>query len=424
MTPGDRLTLSIEKPAAGGRMIARHEGAVVLVSGAIPGETVDAEIEKIQRGVAWARTRRVLVASHDRVGADRDPTCGGSVLAHVAYDGQLRIKREIIVDTLARIGHLSPPGDLAVLGSPVDGYRMRARLHVAAGRVGFFREGTHELCDAASTRQLLPESLAAVEALAGALVSAGRVRAAEIELAENCAGDLRAAHVRVPAEAPVESLSGVASVAGFAGVSWSRDAGRARTLWGIPEVTDHLVVPAPRGELRVELRRHPQSFFQGNRYLLVPLASAVLDALPSGWVMDLYAGVGLFSAVAAARGDVTVVAVEADAVAAGDARRNAVPFGDRLIVRHELVERFLESVKARAPEAMIVDPPRTGLSRPVRDAVAAARPGRIVYVSCDIATLARDARALREAGYRLHRLRAFDLFPNTAHVETVAVFDA
>ena len=108
MRAGDRLTLVIERPAAGGRMIARHDGAVVFVSGAIPGETVDAEIERVQGGLGWAVTRGVVEASPDRVADAADPECGGSVLAHVRYERQLAIKREIIEDGLRRIGHLTP----------------------------------------------------------------------------------------------------------------------------------------------------------------------------------------------------------------------------------------------------------------------------------------------------------------------------
>src|SRR6476659_327525 len=104
MRPGDRLTLTIEKPAAGGRMIARHEGAVVLVAGTIPGETVESAVERVQRGTIWARTLRVVEPSADRIGDAEEQPCGGNVLAHVRYARQLDIKRDIIRDAFARIG--------------------------------------------------------------------------------------------------------------------------------------------------------------------------------------------------------------------------------------------------------------------------------------------------------------------------------
>src|SRR5687767_10082038 len=123
MRPGDRLTLSVEKPAAGGRMIARHDGAIVLVSAAIPGETVDAEVEKIQRGTIWARAIRVVTASADRVMPAGDSACGGNVFSHIAYDRQLTLKRDIIRDAFTRIGRMTTRDDLPVAGSAADGYR-------------------------------------------------------------------------------------------------------------------------------------------------------------------------------------------------------------------------------------------------------------------------------------------------------------
>ena len=107
MTRGDRLRLTIERPAAGGRMIARHDGAIVFVSGAIPGETVEAEIEKVQRGTAWAATRQVLDASPDRIAGAPDGACGGSVLAHIEYERQRAIKAAIIDDAFRRLGRVT-----------------------------------------------------------------------------------------------------------------------------------------------------------------------------------------------------------------------------------------------------------------------------------------------------------------------------
>src|SRR5687768_10578178 len=103
MKPGDRISLVVEKPAAGGRMIARHDGGIVLVSAAIPGETVDAVVERIQRGTVWARTTRVVTASADRVVPAGDWACGGNVYAHIAYDRQLVLKRDIVRDAFRRI---------------------------------------------------------------------------------------------------------------------------------------------------------------------------------------------------------------------------------------------------------------------------------------------------------------------------------
>src|SRR5688572_70005 len=155
MQPGTLLTLDIEKPAAGGRMLARHHGQVVLVWGAIPGERVTARVERTGKGLAFAEIVDVLSASPDRRPAPGDWRCGGNVLAHVNYARQLLLKGDIIRDALGRIGRLPLDRSPDVIGSPERGYRMRARLHAHVGRLGFYREGSHQMCAAAGTGQLL-----------------------------------------------------------------------------------------------------------------------------------------------------------------------------------------------------------------------------------------------------------------------------
>src|SRR5262245_58694540 len=152
---GSVLTLDIEKPAAGGRMLARHHGQVVLVWGAVPGERVTARVDRVTKSVAFASTIDVLSSSPDRRTVAADPRCGGNVLAHIAYERQRRLKGEIIRDAFARIGRVPLEREPDVIGSPERGYRMRARLHAVNGRLGFYREESHDLCDAVQTGQLL-----------------------------------------------------------------------------------------------------------------------------------------------------------------------------------------------------------------------------------------------------------------------------
>jgi 23S rRNA (uracil1939-C5)-methyltransferase len=423
MNAGDRLTLRVEKPAAGGRMIARHQNAVVLVSGAIPGELVDAEIEKVQRGTAWARTRGVLDPSPDRVVSEHDGTCGGNVFAHIRYQRQTDLKREIIRDAFTRIGRMQAPEGIAIAPSPVDGYRMRARLHVVDRRVGFFREGTHQLCDAAATGQLLPSTVAALQALEAALRSAPSSEVVDVEVSENCPANQRAVHLVLREGAAPSRLGSLPPIGDLTGLSCgSGQSARGLVLWGTPEVTDTMAVPAASGEFDMTLTRHVQSFFQGNRFLLPTLVAAVADVVPAGRVLDLYAGVGLFSVALARRGDTKVTAVEGDRTAARDLKTNTTRAGGAIEARHQPVEVFLGS-SARAIDTVIVDPPRTGMTRAALTGVVALTAARVVYISCDVATLGRDARLLVDAGYRLGDVRALDLFPNTAHVETIAVFD-
>jgi 23S rRNA (uracil1939-C5)-methyltransferase len=411
MTRGDRLRLTVERPAAGGRMIARHEGAIVFVSGAIPGEVIEAEVQKVQRGTAWAETRAVIGASPDRVPEAADGACGGSVFAHIAYERQRTLKAAIIGDALRRIGRVTLDYEVEVVPSPVDGYRMRARLHVRGGRIGFFREGTHVLCDAASTRQLREDALAAIAALERALSSLPRPVVSEIELSENVAATERACHLELLPDGDPSRLASATRVEGVTGVTCAPvDHPRTMELWGSPFVSD---------EIRAaRLVRHARAFFQGNRYLLSALVDHVVAGVSDG-VLDLYAGVGLFSVAAAAAGRGPVVAVEGDRFAAADLKRNAE--AHRIEVHAGAVEAFLAHARTW-PSTVIVDPPRTGMSKEAMAGVMRLRAPRLVYVSCDVATLARDARVLLDAGYRIEHARAFDLFPNTAHVETVIAF--
>src|SRR5229473_690156 len=140
VSPGQVLSLMVEKPAAGGRMIARADGQVVLVAGAIPGERLTARVERVAKGVAYAQTLSVEEPSADRRRVFTDPLCGGCLYAHIDYPRQLAIKAEVIVDAFARIGRVVLPSVPHVSASPEEGYRMRARLHLRGGRAGFFRE--------------------------------------------------------------------------------------------------------------------------------------------------------------------------------------------------------------------------------------------------------------------------------------------
>ena len=409
MNRGERLRLTIERPAAGGRMIARHDGAVVFVSGAIPGEIVDAEIEKVQRGTAWAATRDILERSPDRVDGAPDGACGGSVFAHIAYERQRQLKSAIVDDAFRRIGRITLESPVEVVASPVNGYRMRARLHVRNGRIGFFREGTHSLCEAAPTGQLRDDTIEVIRRLELSLAGEPRPQVGDIEIAENIDASERAVHLELLPDGDASRLAAVTQVEGVAGASCARpESARTMELFGSTTVTDQI--------LGVRLERHVRSFFQGNRYLLAPFVESVLQHLGRGSLVDLYAGVGLFSLTAQAAGAGPITAVEGDLFAARDLKRNAK--GEITVVEMP-VERFRARGKTAA---VIVDPPRTGMSK---DALARAielNAPSLVYVSCDVATLARDSRVLLDAGYRITSARAFDLFPNTAHVETVIAF--
>src|SRR4051812_13867609 len=194
LTAGTLVELAPDRPVAGGRMLARLDGQVVLVSGAIPGERGRARVERVTRHVAWAQTVDVLEASADRREPICDLACGGSLYAHITYARQLALKADVVADAFRRIGKmpLNPPP--TVMASDEHGYRVRARLHVNDDRLGFYREGSHRLCDAAATRQLRD---GAIDAASAVLASLGEKRAAcaAVVVAENVAATERVCHL-------------------------------------------------------------------------------------------------------------------------------------------------------------------------------------------------------------------------------------
>jgi tRNA/tmRNA/rRNA uracil-C5-methylase (TrmA/RlmC/RlmD family) len=420
---GATLTLDVEKPAAGGRMLARHDGQVVLVWGAIPGERVAARVERVGKRVAYAETVDVLAPSDDRRPAAADWRCGGNVYAHVGYERQRTLKGEVIHDAFARIGRLQLPEPPPVHGSPETGYRMRARLHVQDGRVGFFREGSHELCDAAITGQLLPETIDWLKRMEERLGTAGLTGIISIEIAENIPATERVCHLEIQPGVDVNALAAISMESALTGLTASRvmRSGVER-LSGVPTVTDVLqLTDDEAAPATLRLRRDVRAFFQANRFLLEPLLRHVIPLVPEGPVVDLYAGVGLFGLAASATGSASVTLVEGDPVGSADLESNAEPFGERAQVHRASVEEWLATTPPAPIQTFIVDPPRTGMSRDAVAGIISRRPDRVVYVSCDVATLARDVRAFADAGYVVGGLTGFDLFPNTAHVETVAV---
>ena len=429
--PGSVIAVKIEKPATGGQMLARHEGQVVLVWGAIPGERVRARIERVGRGVLFAETAEVLVPSPDRRDAGSDWRCGGNVFAHITYERQTQLKAEIIRDTLGRIGHVWLSGPPTVVASPERGYRMRSRLHARGHRLGFLLKGTHRLCDAGTTGQVSPDTRAWIADAERVIAQEGLSGLAGMEVAENVQGDERVCHLHLAAGTDAAPFARLVDGGRLTGLSAERaDRVGVEQLAGTPFLSDVVTMQARGGPLTVRLRHHVRAFFQSNRYLLEPLVGHVVGLVPPGPVVDLYAGVGLFGLTLAAAGRQDVALVEGDPVSGTDLAFNAAPYGARVSVHRLSVETFL--MRDASPVAsvgqdvgamtVIVDPPRTGISQDALMSLVRARPAHLVYVSCDVATLARDARVLIDGGYTLDEITGIDLFPNTAHVETVARF--
>jgi 23S rRNA (uracil1939-C5)-methyltransferase len=418
---GDVLELGIETPVSRGLGPARHEGQVVFVPRGLPGERVRARVEKVGRGFVRAGSEAVLQAARER----REPPCplfdrcGGCAYQHLDYAAQLRLKTDVLRESLARAG-AAWDGDLDLLASPETGWRTRVRFHLQETlgdwRLGLHEEGSHRVVDLDTCLQVSPSLLRATRALLAGLSAhpAWARRVETVALSESADGSALVAALAWQGD-PADG-AGLAALATDApwltGLGLETAEGRYVSLAGSPWVE------ADAAGLRY--RSHVLSFFQGNRHLLGPLVERVRAwSEGDGPVLDLYAGVGLF-ALALAAGAPSVVAVEQDARSVEDAEANRERAGiENVRIMRTAVEAALGALPAAAGERVVLDPPRAGAGPEVVRGIVARRPASVVYVSCDPATLGRDLAQFAQGGYAVERAAVFDLFPDTFHLETV-----
>ncbi len=457
---GDRLELRVERLAHGGEGVARHgeDGYVVFVSGAVPGDRVRAEVVKRKRSYAHARTLEVLEPSAERI----PPAAGHAGVAWqvLPYERQLQVKAEQVDDALRRIGGLDGY-ELEQIVPAVQPWRYRNKLEYSFGEIegalvcGFHAPGgwkrvepiedcllasepgnrAREIALAWAREQGLMawdrrrESLGSGEPLLRNLVvrEGRRTGMLQVRLVSSDALLDPAGLVR----ALVDGL-GAQTVSG---VLWTRSGALAETtlggdtelLWGEAELPERLA-RSGLGADDLQLRISPEAFFQTNTEMAEVLYGIVARyAALAGWerVYDLYCGIGTIALTLAPRaGEVwgieLIEAAVADAIAA--ARRNDLTnarffAGDARLALPELTRR------AGRPDVVVVDPPRAGLSQKVVRRVLDAAPKRIVYVSCNPTTLAPNAAQMVQDGWRLVKVAPVDMFPQTPHVECVALLE-
>lgn len=412
----DTVALEITGLANGPDGIARHEGRVVFVPGVAPGDRVRARLVTDRGAFLRAEVVHRCVDGPARRAAPCPwvGSCGGCPWQHVAYPAQLAAKAANVREVLARIGGVVAARELAIRAAPDEWrYRHRIRLHVGPdGVLGYRRPRSHRvveigdcvIADATITamlpgiRQLVPQLATRLRDLELIANGDGRVVASGAAEGAFAAADDR----RVAAFlAEHRALAGVR----LTGASWRRDWGDLR-LFVRPDDGDPIV-------------QHPGTFSQVNpaaNRLLVETVRTLAE--PARRVLDLFCGAGNLS-LPLARAGIAVTGVDANAGAIADARASAAA-GAIPGTRFEPVEalRFLRQQGLDAAELVILDPPRTGAAAEISQ-LARLRPARIVYVSCDPATLARDVAVLARAGYTVDRVQPLDLFPQTPHVETV-----
>ena len=372
-------TLTIEKLVYGGEGLARLEGKVVLTPFVLPGEVVRAETERVKNDLWRGRLIEVLQPSASRVtpGCPYFQHCGGCQYQHMNYPFQLEQKSAILREVLQRVGKIEFQGEIALISGEPWQYRNRVQLHIEGGKVGYFAQGSRDLCaidhcPIASPK--LNETISKIDAPPANTA---------LELFTN-ETDLQ---VNVLDRIPRQALSALAT----------------------------LGVTTPIEYNGFQVSRN--SFFQVNRFLIDRLVECAIGGAKGEWAVDLYAGVGLFSVKLAERFD-RVTAVESSSSGLRDLAHNFVQ-----AAVNANVEDYLAGLD-QTPGFILADPPRAGLGKVVVKQLARIRAPRLTIVSCDPATLARDLQGLMAENYRIEKITLVDLFPQTFHLETVVELSA
>jgi 23S rRNA (uracil1939-C5)-methyltransferase len=437
---GQELELTVDSLAFGGAGVARHDGYVVFVRDAVPGDRVRAVVTKRKKAYAEARTVALLEAGPERIEAVASHP--GAPWQVLPYERQIAIKAEQVDDALRRIGRLDGY-ELEPLVPAVEQWRYRNKLEYSFGTsddgelvCGFHAPGSWERIE--HVEDCLLASEAGNDTRRAALQwcrehgLGAYDRRAQIGLLRNLVvregrrtGELQ---VRIVTSDEAVDLDGFAEAVGAGSVLWTRAldvgettaGGRTEVLHGTEAIEEEL------GGLR--FRVSADAFFQTNTEMAERLYGLAAEyAGLQGWerVYDLFCGIGTIGLSLAPRaGEVWGLEIveEAIADAIANARRNEIDnvrffAGDVRLALRQLVET------AGRPDVLVVDPPRAGLSAKVVRRVIEANPTRIVYVSCNPTTLAPNAAQLVEAGYALRRVRPVDMFPQTPHIECVALLE-
>lgn len=407
---GTRVEVVAERVAHGGHVVARHEGRVVFVRHALPGETVEVEITGEGKGGRFLRgdAVRVLVPSPDRVEPPcphaRPGGCGGCDWQYAAPAAQRRLKAEVLREQLSRLGGLEEIDgvplqeavDVVAVPGDRDGLAWRTRVRYAVdadGAAGFHRHRSGRV-------EEVERCLLVTDALDDVGVTRHRWPGADsVTTVASSAGDRT---VVVDPASLARDLPRDVNVPGLRGRGWVREQAGGRE-WRV----------AADGFWQV----HP-----GAADTLVSAVREALDPRPGEHLLDLYSGVGLFAGcLAPALGEEGQVdAVESSARACADARRNLHDLpGVRIHERS--VASWLRWSELDSVDLVVLDPPRSGAGAEVLDRVLDLAPRAIAYVACDPAALGRDLGLVRSAGWRVASVQGFDLFPMTHHLEAVAL---
>lgn len=389
----------VEKLVFGGAGLIRHEGKTVMLPWVAPGERVAFKIAKDHK--QWAEGELISVdePSSERAEpfCDAYGRCGGCQYQHMNDEFQRLQKASILLETLERVGGIRPEMPVEILSGESRGYRNRVQVHLDGTRIGYHAASSRRLVPIDDCPIASPTLNQAIQALKHMAREQRFPRFVEsVELFSN----ERETLLNV-----LETKGAQRRVAKWF-IDWCADR--------IPGSAQSALVYRAAG---LDFQVSHRSFFQVNRFLIETLVERVLRHANGPRALDLYSGVGLFAVPLSKKG-ITTTAVESSASAVRDLEANAANHSARIDAVRANVDAFLSAAQT-TPDYVIADPPRAGLGKLVVQDLLRLRPRHLALVSCDPATLARDLKALLAGGYRIHDLSLVDLFPNTAHIETV-----
>lgn len=441
----DRIPLEITGVTAEGSGVGHDKGLAVFVANAAQGDQITAHIIKVKKNYAVARIHQIVTPSPDRVKPDCPvfQQCGGCAWRHITYEAECHLKEQQVADALSRIGHLTITPQPILAADETDGYRNKAQFPVGGTaqslKIGFFAPRSHRIVDCRACRLQPPAFEGALRAFScwiadhnvsiyneetgkgllrhiylrqaqatGEVMACAVVNGNEIPAPERLVGELLR---EVPALKSLILNMNLARTNVVLGP-------RCKTLWGEDGIVDELC------GLRFFIS--PLSFYQVNRSQAERLYQKAAEyAALTGreTLLDLYCGAGTIGLTMAGKAK-QVIGVEVVPQAVEDAKRNAALngitnarffCGDAAAAARQLVQEGVQ------PDVIVIDPPRKGCEAQLIGTIVQMAPERVVYVSCDPATLARDLKRFEEKGYVAREVTPVDLFPRTGHVETVAL---
>jgi tRNA/tmRNA/rRNA uracil-C5-methylase (TrmA/RlmC/RlmD family) len=396
---GEIFTVEIEKVAHGGHFIARHEGVVIFVRHAIPGEIVEVEITALEKSFVRAEIKAIIEPSGHRVLAPcqfaHPGGCGGCDFQHIESAHQRQLKSEVIAEQFARIAKMEIDVEVEEVSSSLHWRTRYAATTNNQSELGFKGTRSHEVIPISHCPVLIPEI--DFETISRDVFKpSSRIEVALSSRGERTISCSPIRSNRLEKNPPVEIVEGHSAL--------------------------HYEVQTSSGPLKFQVSQG--SFWQSNVNAPATLVEAVrgfAQTREGDHIIDLYGGVGLFAkALIAGIGESgRIDLVEANASATRDAQQNFRDYRNVTVHRGDVAQLISHFESA---DIVLLDPPRTGAGADVLSAIAEMAPRSIIYIACDPAALARDTGYLRDSGYQLHSIRAFDLFPMTHHIESVALY--